>query len=115
LQDKQLLKDISAQVEEAHLNLTSAKERTSASAVGLEAAQKNYDAQKERYNQGLGTTLDVLNAEVQVLTAQSNEVQARYDYYIAIAQVDYSVGNTSAGAGPPQQAAVAAARPGGNR
>ena len=92
LQEKQLYKDIHAQVEEAYLNSTSAKERLAASAMGVEAAQKNYDAQKERYAQGMGTTLDMLNAEVQVVTAQSNDVQARYDYYTAIAQMEYALG-----------------------
>ena len=34
----------------------------------------------------------MLNAEVQLTTAQTNEVQARYDYYTSIAQLDYSTG-----------------------
>jgi len=91
-QEKQVVKDIQTQVENAYLDLTSSKLRLDAGETGLEAAQKNYDAQKERYNQGLATPLDLLNAEVQLVTAQSNMVQARYDYYIAIAEMDYSVG-----------------------
>jgi TolC family type I secretion outer membrane protein len=92
LQEEQLGRDIYSQVEEAYYNLTSAIERMSASALSLEAASKNYQAQKERYDQGLGTTLDLLNAEVQVITAQSDDVQSRYDYYIAIAEMEYAVG-----------------------
>lgn len=92
LQEQQTDRDIRSQVEEAYLNLTNAKERVQASAISLQAANDNYSAQKERYAQGLGTTLDLLNAEVQVITAQSDDVQARYDYYIAIAQIDYAVG-----------------------
>ena len=91
-QEAQVGKDIQAQVEEAYLNLTNAKERLAATEVGLTAAQANYDVQRDKYTQGLGITLDILNAEVQLLTAQSNAVQARYDYYDAIAQMDYSVG-----------------------
>ena len=34
----------------------------------------------------------MLNAELQVITAQTNAVQARYDYHIAIAQMEYAVG-----------------------
>lgn len=92
LQEQQVDRDIRAQVEEAYLNLTSAKERVEASAASLEAANANYEAQKERYAQGLGTTLDLLNAEIQAVTAQIDVVQARYDYYAAIAQMDYAVG-----------------------
>ncbi len=92
VRQQQLVKDIRAQVEQAYLNLANARERMDASAVSLEAAGKNYLAQKERYAQGLATTLDLLNAEVQNITAQSDSVQARYDYYIALAQLDYAVG-----------------------
>lgn len=91
-QELQLSRDIQGQVEEAYLNLTSGKERLAASEVGLTAAQSNYDVQKERYNQNLAIALDLLNAEVQLTTAQSNLVQSRYDYYTAIAQMDYAVG-----------------------
>ncbi len=92
LQAAQLLKDIQTEVEEAYLNLTSARERLSATTVGLEAAQKNYENQRERLSLGSGTILDVLNAEVQLVTAQANDVQARYDYYTALAQVEYATG-----------------------
>ncbi|MCE5197394.1 MAG: TolC family protein [Armatimonadota bacterium] len=91
-QQKQVYKDIEVQVEEAYLNLTSAKERLAASEIGLAAAQKNNEAQIDRYNQGLGITLDLLNAELQLITAQTNEVEARYDYYVAAAQLEYAVG-----------------------
>lgn len=91
-QEAQVGKDIQAQVETAYLNLTNADQRTTASEVGLTASQANYDAQKDRYSQGLATPLDLLNAQLQLVTAQSNAVQARYDYYDAIAQMDYSVG-----------------------
>jgi outer membrane protein TolC len=89
---KQVMKDVQAQVQEAYFNLTSAKERLAASDVGLAAAQKNYDVQEAKYKQGLAITLDMLNAELQVITAQTNAVQARYDYHIAIAQMEYAVG-----------------------
>lgn len=92
LQERQLDKDIRSDVEEAFLTLTNAVERISANQVSLQSAEKNYSAQKERYSQGLGTTLDLLNAEVQLITAQSDEVEARYDYYSALAQMDYATG-----------------------
>jgi outer membrane protein TolC len=88
----QILKDIHLQVEEAYLNLNNARERMSASIVSLEASNKNYQVQQERYAQGLSTALDLLNAEVQAVTSQNDDVQARYDYYIALAQMEYAVG-----------------------
>lgn len=91
--EKQIMRDIPTQIEEAYLNLTSSKERLDASDIGLKAAQLNYDAQRERYALGSGTVLDTLNAQVQLTTAQSNAVQARYDYYTAIAQMNYAIGS----------------------
>lgn len=91
-QELQVRRDIQTQVEQAYLNLTSGRQRLEASELSLKAAQANYDVQKERYNQNLAIALDLLNAEVQLTTAQSNAVQARYDYYTAIAQMEYAVG-----------------------
>ncbi|HEY3416007.1 MAG TPA: TolC family protein, partial [Armatimonadota bacterium] len=63
-QAKQLGKDIEADVQQAYLNLVNANERMAASAVSLDAAQKNMDAQNARYKEGLATPLDLLNAQV---------------------------------------------------
>jgi outer membrane protein TolC len=88
----QLDRDISAQVQEAYLNLTDARERMGASEFSVRAAQRNMDVQDERYKQGLAIPLDLLNAQVTLTTANSNAVQARYDYYTALAQLDYAMG-----------------------
>jgi len=88
----QVDKDIVAEVEQAYLNLTDAQERRNASDVSLQAARRNLDAQEERYRQGLAIPLDLLNAQLQLTTANNNAVQARYDYYTALAQLDYATG-----------------------
>lgn len=92
LRAAQLQKDIEADVQSAYLTLQNAKERLDASALSEKAAQKNMDAQEERYKQGLAIPLDLLNAQVNVVTAQSTAVQARYDYYTALAQLEYATG-----------------------
>jgi outer membrane protein len=89
----QVPKDITAEVQEAHLKLDNARERITASAVGVTAAQRNFTAQQERYAQGLAIPLDLLNAQLEVTTAQSNAVQAQYDYLTALAQLHYAMGN----------------------
>lgn len=93
IQQSQTERDVRAEVEAAYLNLTSAAERVEASRVSLEAARANHEAQKGRYETGVGILLDVLNSEVQLVTAQTSEVEARYDYYIAAAQLDLATGN----------------------
>ncbi|MHB0937964.1 MAG: TolC family protein [Armatimonadota bacterium] len=88
----QLDKDIAAQVQTAYLNLTDARERMNASELSVKSAQRNMDVQQERYRQGMAIPLDLLNAQVTLTTANSNAVQARYDYYTALAQLDYAMG-----------------------
>lgn len=89
----QLRKSISAQVEQAHVRLTNAHERIGASHVEVEAAQKNLEAQNAKYRLGAGVTVvDVVQAQVQLFQAQTNMVQAIYDFYSAQASLEYSVG-----------------------
>ncbi|HOF88138.1 MAG TPA: TolC family protein [Armatimonadota bacterium] len=88
----QISRDIEAEVEAAYLNLESARERLAASDLSLQAAQKNVDVQQDRYAQGLAITLDLLNAQVEVVTARSSAIQARYDYYTSYAQLEYAIG-----------------------
>jgi len=92
IQNAQLAKDIEKQVQEAYLNLTSAQESLDATVISLQASQKNYEAQEARYKEGLATPLDLLNAQLQVTTAQSDAVKARYAYYTAKAQLNYAIG-----------------------
>jgi len=88
----QTQKDIQSEVKTAYLNLSSSKERMAAADIGLKAAQKNYDVQEARFKQGLAIPLDLLNAQVQLVTAQSNQAQSRYDYYTSLAQLEYATG-----------------------
>ncbi len=89
---EQMKKDIAAEVKEAILNLASARERLAASEVSLTAAQKNAEVQNEKYTHELAIPLDLINAQVALATAQSNAVEALYDYYISQAQLDLAIG-----------------------
>jgi len=92
LQAQQLVNDIRTDVQTAYLDLQNARDRLAASALSVQAARRNADAQTERYRLGLAIPLDLLNAQVDLATAQSNEAQARYDYLTALAQLDFAVG-----------------------
>jgi len=90
----QVRKKVQSEVHQAYLNLTGASARIAAGDLSLKAAQKNYDAQEGRYKQGLAIPLDLLNAQLEVVTAQSSAVQARYDYYVSMAQLEYAMGRS---------------------
>jgi len=88
----QMICDITAEVQSAYLTLSSAQERMTASGLNVDAAQQNLDAQQGRYTLGLAVPLDLLNAQLALTTAQSNAVQAQYDYLTALAQLQYALG-----------------------
>lgn len=92
----QLAKDIRAEVQNAYLNVVNARERLAASEFSLRAAQINFNVQEERYTQGLAISLDLLNAQFDLVRAQSTAVQAQYDYYTALAQLAYATGTQGA-------------------
>jgi outer membrane protein len=84
--------DISNTVQQAALNIQNAKERLDASRVAADAAARNLEAENARYQQGLAIPVDLTTAQLNYFTAQSNEIQALYDYYIAQAQLKQAVG-----------------------
>lgn len=88
----QLAKDIETQVQQAYLNLTSAQENLAAVELGLKASETNYEVQEAEYKEGLATPQNVLDAQVQVATAKSNQVQAQYNYLTARAALEYATG-----------------------
>ncbi len=57
------------------------------------AAAEALRVQQERYRLGAATLLDLLTAEANLTQAQVNQVQARYNYLIARAQVEALVGH----------------------
>lgn len=61
--------------------------------ANVDAATEARRVQQERYRLGAGTLLDLLTAEANLTQAEVNQVQARYDYLIARAQVEALVGH----------------------
>ncbi|MBQ7525865.1 MAG: TolC family protein [Abditibacteriota bacterium] len=85
--------DVRGDVEDAYLEVKNCSEKLTATQAALTSAEKNYEAQKERYVQGLGIALDLLSAEQQLIKAKTADVDARYDYYTAPAKLEYAVGD----------------------
>jgi outer membrane protein TolC len=88
----QTRKDIEAEVQQALLNLASAKERVDASKVSVEAAQVALDAANAKYQQGLARIIDLTDAQVGFFSARIDAINALYDFYQAQAQLDRAVG-----------------------
>jgi outer membrane protein TolC len=71
-----------------------AKELVDASRKVVEQAEEAVRLANARYSAGTGTQLDVLQAQVDLTTARSNQVQAYYNYNVSIATIRQAMGLT---------------------
>jgi outer membrane protein len=74
-----------------------AKESSRANAEAVKAAQLALDGVIEERNVGQRTTLDVLNSQADLITAQINQVSAERDVVVASYAIVSAVGRLSAG------------------
>jgi outer membrane protein len=68
-----------AEIESTLYALQQDADRYQVAVAALAAAQENYNAASEAQRLGAGTLIDVLTAQVSLVTAEQNSVQARYD------------------------------------
>ncbi len=87
-----LSQNITKEVEQRYLDLTSAWELIRATKKALEAARENYRLAQGRYQVGVGSIIEVTDAQVQFFQADLKFVQALYDYRVAEAQLDKAIG-----------------------
>jgi len=74
---------VRSDIEAAYVELKTNAERLQAAQIALDAAQKNYDAAVDSQKAGAYDLLQVLTAQVSLVTAESNQIQALYDYRIS--------------------------------
>ena len=89
---KQTVDSVQLDVRQTYLSLKSAEQSiaTSSSAVGL--AEEDYKIKVIRYQAGVGTNLDVLDAQVALTTAKNNFLKAMYEYNNFRAKLDKAMG-----------------------
>ena len=92
LANEQLVNLITMEVKSAYLNLKSAKESIFAQEKNIQQAQESLNIVKERYNLGMATNLEVLDTEMSLLQANTNYLQALYDYNLSKAKLKKSIG-----------------------
>ena len=89
-------------VQKAYLNLRSAEQTIQSTQTAVAQGQESFRIATLRYRAGVGTNLDVLDAETKLTTARNNYVQALYNYNISIAALEQLTGvplNTPIGQG----------------
>jgi outer membrane protein len=83
---------IAADVESAYLTREEARQQITAAQSALDAARENYNSATQSQKEGVGTILDVITAENSLVTAETNAVQAIYDFYTADARLKRAIG-----------------------
>jgi len=101
-QDAELVqaeREARADIESAHALLRQDIRRVAAAKLAKEAAQLNYDAALESQRLGAEGTdiITVLTAQVSLVTAESNYVEALYDYFISDVRLKLVTGRTMPG------------------
>nr|WP_231037518.1 TolC family protein [Pectinatus frisingensis] len=84
--------DVLLEVHQYYLNLREAETRIETSKVTVEQAEESLRVANTRYEAGVGTNLDVLDAVLAFTTAKTNYIQALYDYNINKSQLDRAIG-----------------------
>ncbi len=79
-------------VQQAFLNLKEAEERVPAAELGVQQAQENLDIANGRYAAGVGSPIEVTDAEVSLATAKTSYIQALYDCKTARSSLEKAMG-----------------------
>lgn len=79
---------VELEVQQAYANVQTARETIRSQQKTVEEALEALRLSTERLAAGAGVQLDVLNAQVQLTTARSTELQARANYNTALAEFD---------------------------
>ncbi len=84
--------DIVQNVEQAEIAVEEAQERILAAQTLVASAQENFRLAQGRFDAGVGTILELTDAQLALTQAQNTESQALADYRIALARLDRAVG-----------------------
>src|SRR6476646_8101551 len=89
------VRQVELEIQQAYSNLQQNEELVKSHEKNVELADEALRLAKARLDAGAGVQLDVLNATVQLLTAQSTRLQALFGYNSSLAEFDRATGAQS--------------------
>lgn len=92
LADQQRL--VASQVTQQFAALANAQESIEVARLSVQASDENLRVVEQRYRLGVGTIFELLQAQEQLTQAQVTEIQARFSYLRAKAQIEALLGRT---------------------
>src|SRR5881628_2110786 len=84
--------DIVQNVEQAEIAVEEAQERILAAQTLVASAQENFRLAQGRFDAGVGTILELTDAQLALTQAQNTEAQALADYRIAVVRLERALG-----------------------
>lgn len=93
---RQIKDNVELEVRTDYLNLREAEKRITTTQVAIASAEEDYHIAVVRYQAGVGTNIDVMDAQEALTQAKTNYYQALYNYNTSKAAL-----NTSMGVGVP--------------
>ena len=91
-QEEQQRQQVALDVEQSYLKLVELQERIKANEAAAKAAKENLDLAQGRYEVGVGSIIEISDAQVRYTDAQTTYVRALYDYKIADASFTRAIG-----------------------
>ncbi len=92
-QHRQFARAIDTEVANARVDYQSAFQRVESQQRNLALAEKIYSTTQIKYKEGVGSSLEIAQAEQSLFSAQRNHLQALYDLLIAKLSLDVALGN----------------------
>jgi TolC family type I secretion outer membrane protein len=89
---KQTSDAIELEVRQAYLGMKEAQQRIETAQVAVDKASEDMSIAQTKYQAGVGTNLDVIDAQLALTQAKTNYTQALYDYSVGKAKLDKAVG-----------------------
>lgn len=93
LQYEQVMDSAEQEVRQSFLSMREAEKRYTTTNVVVAKAQEDLNIAQEKYLAGVGTNLEVIDAQLALTQARTNQVQALYDYNINKAKLDKAIGS----------------------
>lgn len=92
IQQRDLEKAITLEVQNARIQYISAKERLDSQQRNLNLAERIYETAQIKYKEGVGSSLELSQAEQSLYQTQQNYIQAQYDLLTAKIALDQALG-----------------------
>lgn len=96
-QEEERRQQIALEVEQSYLRVVETQERITATEAAARAAKENLDLAQGRYQVGVGSIIEVTDAETIYADAQTTYIRTLYDYKIADAQLARAMGDPRIG------------------